>query len=315
VNRPASAVTTRRARLRTAVGLTLVLAAGELVAGILGHASALLADAGHNLTDVVALAASLFALTWAGRPRNDQRSFGNHRATILAALFSAGVLAVVTASIVAVSIDRVLHPRAVDGGVLAGVAAAAVAANGVAALTLREQGGGDLNMRAAFLHVVADVASAGFALAAGVAIVIGGSAAELADPAAALAVSTAIIVQAVRLARASLGVLLESTPADVDLGALREAITAVEGVSEVHDLHVWSLSSEVRALSAHLVAAGHPSLEEAQELAERVRAGICGPFALAHTTFELECERCSDTEDPCGVVASAEPAVAAGPGR
>ncbi|HLJ07702.1 MAG TPA: cation diffusion facilitator family transporter, partial [Acidimicrobiia bacterium] len=315
MNRPAGLAATRRARLRTAVALTVVLAAGELVAGVLGHASALLADAGHNLTDVVALAASLVALSWAGRPRNDQRSFGNHRATILAALFSSGVLAVVTASIVAVSVGRLLHPQPVDGAVLAGVAAAAVFANGLAALALREPGGSDLNMRAAFLHVVADVASAGFALAAGVAIVIGGTAAELADPAAALAVSAAIIVQVVRLARASVGVLLESTPDDVDLGSLREAITAVEGVSEVHDLHVWSLSSEVRALSAHLVASGHPSLEDAQDLAERVRAAICGPFALAHTTFELECERCSDTEDPCGVVASAEPAVAAGPGR
>jgi cobalt-zinc-cadmium efflux system protein len=305
---------TRQARLQVAVGLSLGLVAGELVAGALGHASALLADAGHNLTDVVALGASLVALRWAGRPRNEQRSFGNHRATILAALFNAGLLALVTVSIVVISVARVVHPEAVDGPVLAAVAGAAVVVNGLAAMALREPGR-DLNMRAAFVHLVADVASAGFALAAGVAVLLGGTAAELADPAAALAVSLAIIVQAVRLVRASIDVLLESTPADVDLAALRAAITKVEGINEVHDLHVWSLSSEVRALSAHLVATGHPSLEEAQVLGDRVRAAISDRFSLAHTTFELECERCSDTEDPCGVAAPAETTVGANSGH
>ena len=102
--------------------------------------------------------------------------------------------------------------------------------------------------------------------------------------------------------RASVDVLLESTPPDVDLPSLRRAITAVAGVGEVHDLHVWSLSSEVRALSAHLVLTGHPTLEEAQEVGGRVRNEVVGPFGIAHTTFELECERCvDDAGDPCGV--------------
>ena len=102
--------------------------------------------------------------------------------------------------------------------------------------------------------------------------------------------------------RASVEVLLESTPSDVDLDALRAAITGVDGVDEVHDLHVWSLSSDIRALSAHLVLEGHPTLEEAQALGERVRAAVAVPFGLAHTTFELECERCTDDiDDPCGM--------------
>jgi cobalt-zinc-cadmium efflux system protein len=282
-----------------ALGVNVTLVAGELVAGFAAHASALLADAGHNLTDVAGLAAALFALGWATRPRNDARSFGNHRATILAALFNAVALALVTVTIVVFSINRLVHPETVNGTVLAIVAGVALVVNGAAALALRD-GGTDLNMRAAMVHMSADAMSAALALAAGVVIVVVGHRADLADPAASLAVSLVIVLQAYRLVRSSVDVLLESTPADVDLGALRSTITAVDDVAEVHDLHVWSLSSEVRALSAHLVLEGHPTLEQAQALAERVRSAVAVPFGLAHTTFELECERCTDDiEDPC----------------
>jgi cobalt-zinc-cadmium efflux system protein len=282
-----------------ALGVNVTLVAGELVAGFAAHASALLADAGHNLTDVAGLAAALFALGWATRPRNDARSFGNHRATILAALFNAVALALVTVTIVVFSINRLVHPETVNGTVLAIVAGVALVVNGAAALTLHD-GGADLNMRAAMVHMSADAMSAALALAAGVIIVVVRHRADLADPAASLAVSLVIVLQAYRLVRSSVDVLLESTPADVDLGALRSTITAVDDVAEVHDLHVWSLSSEVRALSAHLVLEGHPTLEQAQALAERVRSAVAVPFGLAHTTFELECERCTDDiEDPC----------------
>jgi cobalt-zinc-cadmium efflux system protein len=100
---------------------------------------------------------------------------------------------------------------------------------------------------------------------------------------------------------ASIAVLLESTPADLDLDELTAAMAAVPGVGEVHDLHVWSLSSEMRVLSAHMVLTGHPSLEQAQLVGDRVKATIAGPFDIAHSTLELECERCNDDDDPCGM--------------
>jgi cobalt-zinc-cadmium efflux system protein len=292
---------TRTGRLRIALGINVALVAGELVAGFAAHASALLADAGHNLTDVAGLTAALLALRWATRPRNDARSFGNHRATILAALFNAVALALVTVTIVILSIDRLIHPETVHGAVLAIVAGAALVINGAAAVVLHDRGN-DLNLRTAMVHMSADAMAAAFALAAGLVIVLGGHGADLADPAAALAVSLIIVVQAYRLVRSSVEVLLESTPSDVDLVALRSAITAVDDVDEVHDLHVWSLSSDIRVLSAHLVLEGHPTLEQAQALAERVRAAVAVPFGLAHTTLELECERCTyDIDDPCGM--------------
>ena len=289
---------TRSTRLSVALGINVALVAGELVAGFAAHASALLADAGHNLIDVAGLAAALFALRWATRPRNDARSFGNHRATILAALFNAVALALVTLTIVILSIDRVVHPETVNGPALAIVAGGALVVNAAAALILRDRST-DLNMRAAMVHMSADGLAAGLALVAGLVIAAGGRGADLADPAASLAVSLIIVFQAYRLVRASVDVLLESTPADIDLVALRSAITGVDGIAEVHDLHVWSLSSEVRALSAHLVLEGHPTLEQAQAIGERVRAAVAVRFDLAHTTLELECERCTDIDDPC----------------
>jgi cobalt-zinc-cadmium efflux system protein len=290
----------RSRRLASALAANAALVVGESVAGWLGHSTALLADAGHNLTDVAVIATALGALRWSLRPRSDQRSYGNHRATILAALFNASALTIVTLSVVALCVDRLLRPTVPHAGVLTAVAAAALVVNGVAALFLFERTP-DLNLRSTFLHQAGDVASAGLALVAGVVVFVAGPQSALADPAAGLAVSILIAVQAVRLLRTSVEILLESAPADVDVGAVRSAIAREFGVSEVHDLHVWSLSSELRVLSAHLVLVDHPTLEEAQAVAEKVRTSIARSFGVVHSTFELECERCSEADDPCQV--------------
>ncbi len=304
---------TRTARLVAALAVNLALVAGQVAGGLVAHSTGLLADAGHNLTDVAAVAVSLFAVRWALRPRSAERSFGNHRGTILAALVNAGALAVVTVAIIVVSVEHLVHPEHVDGGVVVIVAAAAMVTNGLAALVLRDHGH-DLNMRAVFVHMAADVAASACVLVAGAVIALTGDGWDRLDPLAALLVALLITVQAFRLVRASVDVLLESTPGDVDLAALRSVITAVPGVAEVHDLHVWSLSSEYRALSAHLVMTGHPTLEEAQVVGGVVRAAVARPFDIAHTTFELECERCvDDTNDPCGMGEIHRPLTAAGP--
>lgn len=289
---------TRTTRLVLALAINGALVIGEAVTGLSSHSAALLSDAGHNLTDVVAIAISLLAVRWALRPRSDQRSFGNHRGPILAALANAAILGVVTVAILAISVERLVHPTHVHGAVVVVVAAVATAANLLAVLALRE-GGHDHNMRANVVHMAADAMSSLAVLVAGVLILTLGTGLDRADPIASVLVSVLICVEAARLVRTSADVLLESTPRDVDLGALRAAITAVDAVAEVHDLHVWSLSSDVRALSAHLVLSGHPSLEAAQAVGEQVRTQISGSFDIAHTTFALECERCEDEGDPC----------------
>lgn len=288
----------RSRRLAVALGANVALAVVQVVGAVWAHSLGLLADAGHNATDVAGLAVALVAVRLAMRPRSPERSFGYHRGTILAALANAAVIAGVTVAIAVGSVVRLLHPHPVHGAVVVVVAALSTVVNGSLALALREPGA-DLNMRAAALHMAGDALGSLAVLGAGVALVVD-PAIQWADPAASLAVAALIVVEAYRLLRQSVDVLLESAPADVDLRALSTAMEAVGGVTEVHDLHVWSLSTEVRALSAHVVLSGHPSLEEAQAVGERIKAAVCGPFTIAHSTLELECERCIDgAADPC----------------
>lgn len=302
---------TRTRRLTLSIVLNGVLVAVQIGFGLVAHSVGLLADAGHNVTDVAGLVLALVAVRLVLRPRSAARSFGNHRATILAALANAVIITAVTLVIVAESLRRLAHPDHVDAGIVVAVAAGALVANGVAALLLRD-GTNDLNMRAAVLHLFGDALASLAVLVAGAVLLVAPSAAWL-DPASALVVAAIIVYQAVGVFRESVSVLLESTPGDVDLPELTATMTAVPGVAEIHDLHVWSLSSEMRVLSAHVVMAGHPSLEEAQAVGDQVKRAIAVPYAISHSTLELECERCNDdVDDPCHME-SPDPLAAAVP--
>ena len=288
----------RTRRLAVSLALNLVLVVAQIVFGIAAHSTGLLADAGHNLTDVGALALSLAAVRLALRPASPARSFGNHRATILAALANAVLIAAVTALIVVVSVHRLVQPVHVHAGIVVVVASVGLVINGLAALLLSEHGG-DLNMRSALLHMVGDALASTAVVLVGLVLLAVPSATWL-DPASALVVAAIIVSQAAGVFRSSVAVLLESTPSDVDLEELTAAMAGVLGVSGVHDLHVWSLSSDVRALSAHLVLSGHPTLEEANVVGDQVKQAIGGPYGIAHSTLELECEPCADV-DPCAM--------------
>jgi cobalt-zinc-cadmium efflux system protein len=290
----------RSRRLGVALGLNVALVAGQVVFGVVAHSLGLLADAGHNLSDVAAVVVSLVAVRWARRAPTAERSYGYHRGTILAALVNAATILAVTGAILYEGLRRLADPQPVDAGIVIGVAVAAFAINAGAALVLREKGA-DLNMRAALLHMAGDAVASLGVVAAGLVILLTGRFLWL-DPAVSMAIGVLIAVEAFQLVRQAAEVLLESTPRDVDLDRLTQAMCTVEGVETVHDLHVWSLSSEVRALSAHLVLAGHPSLEEAQVVGDRVKAAVAAPYAIAHSTLELECEPCAEADDrPCGM--------------
>ena len=287
----------RTARLAMALSANVALVVGQLVAGIFSHSLGLLADAGHNLTDAAALALSLVAVRVALRPPSPARSFGYHRATILAAVANAALLAAVTVAVAVGAAMRLAHPRTVHGAVVVAVAGAALVVNGLMALVVHERR--DLTMRSAALHFTGD-AMASLAVVGAGAVLMADPALRWADPVGSLAVAAVIVVGAWGILRSSVEVLLESSPADVDIEQLAEVMTGVAGVTEIHDLHVWSLSSEVRALSAHVVLDGHPTLEEAQATGDEVKQAVAGPFGIAHCTLELECERCvDDPADPC----------------
>lgn len=296
---PATVARRRTSRLGAMLALNGVLVVGQVVGGVIAHSTGLLADAGHNLADTVALVGALAAVRVATRPRDTAHSFGHHRVTILSALGSVLLTGVVTAVIAVAAVHRLVHPSPVSGGIVTAVAGGAFLLDTAAAAMLHDDHH-DLNLRATMLHFVADAGASLAVVAAGVVLLVVPTA-TWADPASALVVAVVILVEAVRLTREVVDVLLESSPGDVDVERLTAAMAAVEGVADVHDLHVWSLSTEVRALSVHVQVAGHPTLESAHTVGERVKQAVAGPFGIAHATIELECERCDDRPDPCAM--------------
>ncbi|MDX6226950.1 MAG: cobalt-zinc-cadmium efflux system protein [Frankiales bacterium] len=284
-------VRTGRSRpLGIALALNVLIVGGQVVAGVRAHSLGLLADAGHNLVDVAAILLALIAVRWSQREPTTARSYGYHRATILAALANAVLIVAVTGWLAVEGIRRLDQPPAVRGGLVAVVALVATLLNVVAVLVVRERGGRDLNLRAVMLHLVGDVVASLAVAGAGLAIWLGGPYGL--DPAASLVVAALIGAQAVRLVRDSADVLLESTPTGLDVEAMVDSLCTDPGVIGVHDLHVWSLSSDVRAMSAHVLVTGHPTLEQARVVGERLKERLAAEFAIGHATLELECETC-----------------------
>jgi cobalt-zinc-cadmium efflux system protein len=288
----------RERRLATAIVLNVTIVAVQLIAGVVAGSVGLLAD---NVADVAAMGLSLVAVRLARRPATPRRSFGWHRSTILAAQANAAAILVMTVLLAIEAVDRLRYPVPVDGGLVVVAAGLGLLANGAAAALLHGDHGHDLNMRSAMLHALGDAGASAGVLAAGLVIAVTGGYYRL-DPAVSLAISLFIAWRALRLLGETADVLLESTPAGLDTGALTAAMAGVDGVESVHDLHVWSLSSDLRALAAHVVLDGHPTLEEAQVVGDRVRQRLTAGFAIAHATLELECEACADGDaEPCGV--------------
>jgi cobalt-zinc-cadmium efflux system protein len=285
----------RSQRLRIAWGLNAALVVAQVAVGLGAHSVGLIADAGHNLTDVAALTLSIVAVRLLGRPGDDRRSFGYHRGTILAAQANAAALLVVTMLIVYEAIRRLMHPETIHAGPVIVVAIAATMINLVAARFLDDHSH-DLNMRGALLHMTSDaLTSAGVAASAIVIGATGGN--NWLDPAVSLVIACVIAFRAVQLLGATTNVLLESTPTDVEPAALVAAMTAVPGVEAVHDLHTWSLSSDYRALSAHIVLEGEPSLADAQRTTDEVKRVVASQFGISHATLEPEADPCA--EEPC----------------
>lgn len=272
--------------------LTLAVLAVEVVAGLLSHSLALLADAGHLLTDVFALGLAWFAVVQARRPADDRRTYGYHRASILAALANAVVLILVVLAIAYEAYRRLGHPVAVQGLVMLVSAMVAVAANAFIASRLHGHQS-DMSIRAAALHVTGDLAaSAGVVVAALVILATGWA---YADPLISLAVGGLITWSALRICLDTLHILLEGTPKGLDLSALRADLEAAPGIIEVHDLHVWALSAQELALSCHVVLGEALSASQGEHLVRDLEDRVCARFGIGHTTIQVEtCHPCAE---------------------
>jgi cobalt-zinc-cadmium efflux system protein len=284
-------------RLKIALGATAGLAAFELVGGVRAGSLALISDAAHVAMDVVALGIALAAAVAAKRPPTDRQTYGFARYGILAALANGGLLTAVTILIAIEAVRRFVHPELPAGGLMAGVAAIGLAVNlGIGALLLHGHGG-DLNVRAAILHVGGDALGA-LAVTVGGALILLTRAAWI-DPLLSLLVAGIIVAGIAGIVREATDVLLESAPGHAEVPAVRERIGRVAGVVGVHDLHVWTIGSGSHALSAHVVLDDR-KLSEASAIMRSIDAAMRTDFAIAHVTVQFECESCDpDTTIVC----------------
>lgn len=279
-----------RRALRIALGVGLVVMVAEIAGGIIFRSLALLGDAAHMATDVLAYAIALWAAHVAARPASATRTFGHGRVEILAALVNGATLLAASAWILMEALQRLADPVPVDGVGMSTIAAAGLVANGVVLLVLWRAGSTSLNMRGAMLHAVGDLLGSVAAVSAGVVVALTGW--TRADPVASIALTALIVVGAWRLVRHSADVLLDAAPAGYDAERVGSVIVAVDGVIEAHDVHVWTLAPSVLAASAHVRV-------EASCDPEAVLAGIerrlRGELAIGHTTIQLRVDRGSGT--------------------
>lgn len=291
--------------LRIALALTAALLVAEVVGGLAANSLALLADAGHMLTDTGALALSLFVAWFSRQPSAPEKTYGYLRAEILAALVNGATLLGISGFILWEAVDRLRHPEPVASGLMLGVAVLGLVVNVLAAWVLHGGAGASLNHRGAYLHVLGDLlASVGTVIAA---LVVGATGWLVVDPIASAVTTLLVVRSAWRLVREAVDVLLEAAPRHVSLDAVRGALRAVPGVAGVHDLHVWTVSSGVVALSAHAVV---PELAR-QDAALRAMDAAVRRLGINHVTIQVECadlRECSPSGDPavrdCAVVAA-----------
>lgn len=276
-------------RLGLSLALTACLVIVEVGAGLFSNSLALLTDAAHNFTDVIALGLSWFAVRLATRPSTAARTYGYHRAGILVALINSTTLVVISLGIFYEAYQRFLSPPEVKSGVLIVVGLVALVVNLVTALLVRQGSQHDLNLRSAYLHLMGDVLSTLGAVLAGVIIFFTDW--NWLDPLVSVFIGVLILWNAWGILRETVDILLESTPHDVDMDAMINDMAQVKGVLGVHDLHVWSITQSMRTMSAHILT-DDISIRDGADIQSRLNEILSGRYNITHATLQLECVGC-----------------------
>ena len=270
-------------RLALVLGITTFYLVAEVIGGILTDSLALLADAGHMLTDVAGIGLALLAIRFAERPATPARTYGYYRAEILAAVTNAVVLVGISIYILYEAYQRFLDPRPVSGGWMLAISALGLAVNLVGMALLRSGSSQSLNVKGAYFEVLSDALSSVGVLFA--AAVIWSTGWYYADPLVSAGIGLFILPRTWVLLKEATGVLLEGTPADLNLASVRAALEALPGVAGVHDLHAWSLTSGFNALSAHVVLDEEARLDEVLTSTHRK---LTSTFSISHVTIQVE---------------------------
>lgn len=290
-NKPTQNAGDIQARLTWALGLTLVIFVMEIVGGVISNSLALKSDAGHLLGDVLALGLSLFAAWLAQRPPTARQTYGYHRIEVLAAVVNGVTLFLIAGYIFYAAYHRLIAPEPVKSTLMLIVAVIGLLANIIVLIKLHESAGQNLNVRAAFLHVLGDMLGSVGVVAGGIVMLTTGS--YIADPIISFFVGGIILFGAVGVLKDGASILLESVPHSIDYNLLKSDLEKVGGVVSVHDLHIWTISSANLALSAHVMvaaASAHASQEILQDSVDLLRE----KYNIHHATLQLECECCAD---------------------
>lgn len=282
------------------IGITLVLVVAYMVAevagGLLSNSLALLADAGHMLSDAGALLVALVAMRIGRRPPSETHTFGYRRAEILAALANGAALIAIAGYISYHAISRLQSPPEVRGTLMFAVATGGLVINVIGLVILRGGKSENLNVRGAWLHVAADALGSVGAMSSGALVVLFGW--DWADPVASLVITALVVYSAWSLLKQATAVLMQAIPAGMNLGSVERALTAIDGVLDARDLHVWSVTNERAVLSAHLTV--RPDADR-QAVIDEIHLHMQERFGVRHTTIQLDCpEECA----PCGDEAS-----------
>lgn len=286
-----SAGSRNKNRLALVLALTGSYMVVEIIGGLLSHSLALLAEAAHMFTDVTALALAFFAIRFAERPPTPERTYGYHRVEILAALANAAFLIALSGLILFEAVERLGNPPAVQGKAMFLVATFGLIVNGVGIFVLQAGAADSLNVKAAYYEVLSDAVSAIGVILAGA--IVWSTGWYYADPLVSAGIGLFILPRTWALLKEAVGVLLEGTPSHIDLNALRASMEAVPGVTRVHDLHVWTITSGMHALSAH---AGVAEGVSTTGVLEALRQCVATQFKITHVTVQLEEAECGDSD-------------------
>jgi len=274
--------------LRISLVATLAYVLLTLLAGLRAHSLALVSEAGHNASDALALLLSFVAVHFQSRPATDQKTFGYQRAGVLAAFLNALTLILISIWIGFEAVRRFAEPVHVQPGLMMVVAAAGVVMNGVIAAMLWRCSQ-DVNLRSVFIHMLGDTLSTAAVIVGGVAILFTGM--TWIDPALSLGIAALILWSSISIVRETLNILLEGTPRGLSLSHIRTTLEDIQGVEDIHDLHVWSLGSQTHALATHVTIADIPPSESARIL-EQINGTLRENFRIHHTTIQFEHGEC-----------------------
>ena len=273
------------------LSITTVVMIAEVIGGLLANSLALLSDAGHMLTDILALSMTIFAIRFAQKPPTTSKTFGFYRLEILAAFFNGMLLFFISLYIFYEAYQRLVHPEEIKGLFMLVVAAVGLLANVVGIVILKKSALRNLNVKSAFFHIVGDTISSGGVIVGGLVILYTGW--NLVDPLIGIFIGMLILRGAYNLVRESIDIFLEATPKDIDVEKMLDDLHKIEGVKDIHHLHLWTITSGIYAMSAHVLIEDLLVSRSVQILQE-IEGLLQGKYGMEHTTIQFESESCGD---------------------